>query len=192
MNDCSLLRSDIYEIVEAVIVRRRRHTRNVLDQATQGKHLNDNTQTAVALRGYTGTWLHQPQSLLIHVPSCPETQLSKRCAEMVWRFQWDQKWTGFLPARIGYDRSLDLAVTALLEAQRSRDIQVWMAKADSVRFYSDAIKSIQAAFNTKSFWASEQAQLAVGILARYEATQGPSRNSTWVACCFENETVKAN
>jgi hypothetical protein len=192
MGDCSLLRPGVYETVDTVIVRRERRIRRVLDQVNQEKHLRNNTQTALAFHSDNGTWPNPPQSILVYVPTCPETRLSNQCAEMVWRFQWDQKWTGLVPTRIGYDRSLDLAVSALLEAQRLRDCQFWTTKAKSVRFYLDAIKSIQAAFSAKSFWTSEQTQLAVGILARYEATQGPSRNSTWVACCIEDELVKAN
>lgn len=80
--------------------------------------------------------------------------------------------------RIGYDRSLDLAVSALLAAQNFVEYGGSVARAASIRFYVDAIDSIQAVLSGKSFWTSEEAQLAVGILSAYESIKGMSLNYT--------------
>lgn len=146
----------------------------ILDEPKRDdSHLQDERWTAVVPYD-----MHretpQPRHLLtIHVPSCPETMLSARCAEMLFRFSWHQRSTGLVPMRIGYNRSLDLAVSALLEAQKSVAFQNTKAKADSIRLYLGSIGSVQTMMSVDSN-ISEELELALSILSAYESTNGAS------------------
>ena len=117
---------------------------------------------------------HSQKPVLLHRPSCPETTISARLGTMLKDFNWDGKCIGLIPARVGYNHSLDMAVTAYLEAMVYMKTQNPSARRKSIRLYVDAIGSVKTMMSTRSFWASEEAQLAIAILSAYESTKGAS------------------
>lgn len=81
-------------------------------------------------------------------------------------------WIGLVPVRIGYYRSVDLAVLAVLESHNYTNTRDLRAKANSIRYYLEAMSSLQETMSSKSFWTSEEAQATVGVLSAYESTEG--------------------
>ena len=119
--------------------------------------------------------------MLPRLPTCPETQLSARMVTLVTGYHWNQTWIDLVPARIGYFRSVDLAVLALLECHKYKNTKDSIARADSIRYYLEAIASVQETMSSESFWTSEEAQVAVGVLSMYQSTEGASLRERLVA-----------
>jgi hypothetical protein len=129
----------------------------------------------------------QEQLTLLYQPSCAEVQLSLRMATMLRTFQWDEKWMGLVPIRIGSNDSLDVAVGAYLEAQRLVQVDDVRANANNVRQYVKAIQGVQAMMNSTSFWTSDEAILTIGILSSYESTKGASLRYMFVIIVMTSE-----
>lgn len=112
--------------------------------------------------------------MLFHQPLAPEVHMSMRLGTMLRRYHWDETWLGLVPARIGFNRSLDLAVSAYLEPQKLNSVENLTYSMSSMQLYTEAIDLVQKTMNEPSFWASEDVQLTVGVLSAYESIKGAS------------------
>ena len=83
--------------------------------------------------------------------------------------------------RIGYNRTVDLSISALLEAQNSVQHKNRTSRAKSMHNYVEAIDSLRSLLSTNSFQKSEYAMVAVAILSAYESTHGASLQSMYVS-----------
>jgi hypothetical protein len=128
---------------------------------------------------------------LFHQPLSPEVHISMRLGTMLRRYHWDETWMGLLPARIGHNRSLDLAVSAYLEPQKLNSVENLMAGIDSMQLYTEAIDSVQTTMNEPSFWTSEDVQLTVGVLSAYESIKGASMAYMYVFVNRAIDTAKS-
>lgn len=124
----------------------------------------------------------QQALVLLHQPSSPEIHLSMRLGTMLRRYNWDETWMGLLPARIGYNRSLDLAVSAYLGPQKMNSVETLITSMNSMQLYTEAIDSVQMTMNEPTFWTSEDVQLTVGVLSAYESIKGASIAYMYVSC----------
>lgn len=110
--------------------------------------------------------------ILYHKPSCSEHLLSLRLAKFIDRSHSDRTWHAYLPGRIGHYQSLDLALSAFLEAQEYPEIHNVRAQNKSLRYYLEAVGSIRSKLRSSSFWTSEEALLTVAVLSDCETTKG--------------------
>lgn len=120
--------------------------------------------------------------IVLHQPSSPEVHLSMRLGAMLRRYNWDETWMGVLPARVGHNRSLDLAISAYLEPQKLNSVVNLIAGMDSMRLYTEAVDLVQTTMNEPAFWTSEDIQLTVGVLSAYESIKGASMAYMYVGC----------
>lgn len=105
-------------------------------------------------------------------PTCPETRLSLQLAWDLERYNWGETWQTLVPARIGSNRCVDLAIHAAIQAQLYVIRQVPAAKAHSTRFYAEALGSLQSMIDTRSTRQMDDMILVVSILIAYEAVMG--------------------
>ena len=130
---------------------------------------------------------YQEPLTLLYQPSCAEVQMSLRLATMLRAFKWNEKWMGLVPVRIGHNTSLDMAVSAYLEAQRLTQVDDVMANTNNVRQYLEAIQAVQTMLDNTSTWSIEEAMLTIGILSSYESTKGASLRYMFVVIVMTAE-----
>lgn len=94
---------------------------------------------------------------------------------------------GLVPVRIGYNQTLDVAVSAYLEAQRLTQVDDVRANTNNVRQYVKAIEGVQAMLDNTSIWTIEEAILTIGILSSYESTKGASLRYMSVGIVMSSE-----
>ena len=107
-------------------------------------------------------------------PCSPESYLSSRFGALLSIHQWDQRWIGLVPARLGYYHSVDLAALAFLELYHFKRTQNVTEKNRSLQYYLSALACVQTILNNKSFWTSEEALLAVELLCASDCDNGTS------------------
>ena len=97
---------------------------------------------------------------LTHRPLSPNVRMSLYFAHGLEQFQWGDTWIRFVPARMGFNRSIDLATQALMNAQLFNLRGDETAKIYARRSYVHALDSLRSMINTRSVEASDEAMLS--------------------------------
>jgi hypothetical protein len=141
---------------------------------TVSEQLDDNVRTSRSEHRKAKARSRVKKNSVPRQPCAPETHLSSRFAELLSIHQWDQRWIGLVPARIGHYRSVDLAALAFVELYRFKKTQSATEKSRSLQYYLSALACVQAILSNKSFRTSEEALLAVELLCACACDNGTS------------------
>ena len=131
--------------------------------------------TAYALKAQINCPTKYCTTLLVHKPTCPETELSHEITKVFKRSHLTTGWPSFIPSRIGHNKCMDAAAAGLMKALNlsasNQPAHLW--KSQCTLNYVQAMAALRCFLNRSDPSSRDIALLSAAILTCFECILRP-------------------